>query len=136
MAIVQTLRAPSPWVSPARRRAAYEAVRVAQEAGVYAVWPGTTAGSVDTITRDALEEAGFGEYIAHRTGHGLGLDVHEPPYLVTANETPLQPGMVFSVEPGVYLPGRFGVRIEDIVLTTPDGVERLNRAGRELQIVG
>jgi len=117
-------------------RAAYEAVRVAQEAGVYAVWPGATAGSVDTITRDALEEAGFGDYIVHRTGHGLGLEVHEPPYLVTGDETTLEPGMVFSVEPGVYLPGRFGVRIEDIVLVTPDGVERLNRADRELVVSG
>jgi Xaa-Pro aminopeptidase len=116
-------------------RAAYEAVRVAQEAGVYAVWPGATNGQVDTITRDALEEAGFGEYVVHRTGHGLGLELHEPPYLVAGDETPLAPGMVFSVEPGVYLPGRFGVRIEDIVLATPDGVERLNRADRQLQVV-
>ena len=118
----------------AEARAAYEAVRVAQDAGVYAVWPGATAGAVDTITRDALDEAGYGAYVVHRTGHGLGQELHEPPYLVAGDETTLEPGMVFSVEPGVYLPGRFGVRIEDIVLVTPDGVERLNRAPRELVV--
>jgi Xaa-Pro aminopeptidase len=117
------------------RRAAYEAVRAAQESGVQAVRPGTTTGAVDQATRSALEQAGYGPYFVHRTGHGLGLEVHEPPYLVSGDETVLQPGMVFSVEPGVYLPGRFGVRIEDIVVVTPDGVERLNTANRELRVV-
>jgi D-alanyl-D-alanine dipeptidase len=120
----------------AERRAAYEAVRVAQESGVQAVQPGTMTGAVDRATRSALERAGYGPYFVHRTGHGLGLEVHEPPYLVSGDETVLQPGMVFSVEPGVYLPGRFGVRIEDIVVVTPDGVERLNTADRALRVVG
>ena len=116
-------------------RTAYEAVRAAQEIGVQAVQPGATTGAVDRATRSALERAGYGPYFVHRTGHGLGLEVHEPPYLVSGDETVLQPGMVFSVEPGVYLPGRFGVRIEDIVVVTPDGVERLNTADRELRVV-
>jgi len=120
----------------AERRAAYEAVRAAQESGVQAVQPGTTTGAVDSATRSALERAGYGPYFVHRTGHGLGLEVHEPPYLVSGDETVLQPGMVFSVEPGVYLPGRFGVRIEDIVVVTPDGVERLNTADRALRVAG
>src|SRR5919109_552531 len=117
-------------------RAAYEAVRAAQEIGVQAVQPGATTGAVDRATRSALERAGYGPYFVHRTGHGLGLEVHEPPYLVSGDTTVLQPGMVFSVEPGVYLPGRFGVRIEDIVVVTPDGVERLNTADRALRVVG
>jgi Xaa-Pro aminopeptidase len=116
-------------------RTAYEAVRAAQESGVQAVQPGTTTGAVDRATRSALEQAGYGPYFVHRTGHGLGLEVHEPPYLVSGDETVLQPGMVFSVEPGVYLPGRFGVRIEDIVVVTPDSVERLNTADRALRVV-
>jgi Xaa-Pro aminopeptidase len=116
-------------------RAAYDAVRAAQESGVQAVQPGTTTGAVDRTTRGSLEQAGYGPYFVHRTGHGLGLEVHEPPYLVSGDETVLQPGMVFSVEPGVYLPGRFGVRIEDIVVVTPDGVERLNTADRALRVV-
>ncbi|HKC74468.1 MAG TPA: Xaa-Pro peptidase family protein [Chloroflexota bacterium] len=117
-------------------RAAYEAVRAAQEIGVQAVRPGATTGAVDRATRNSLEQAGYGPYFVHRTGHGLGLEVHEPPYLVSGDETVLQPGMVFSVEPGVYLPGRFGVRIEDIVVVTPDGVERLNTADRALRVAG
>jgi Xaa-Pro aminopeptidase len=119
----------------AEMRAAYEAVRAAQEIGVQAVQPGTPTGAVDRATRSALERAGYGPYFVHRTGHGLGLEVHEPPYLVSGDETVLQPGMVFSVEPGVYLPGRFGVRIEDIVVVTPHGVERLNTADRALRVV-
>jgi Xaa-Pro aminopeptidase len=110
-------------------------LRAAQESGVQAVQPGTTTGAVDRATRSALEQAGYGPYFVHRTGHGLGLEVHEPPYLVSGDETVLRPGMVFSVEPGVYLPGRFGVRIEDIVVVTSDGVERLNTADRALRVV-
>ena len=78
---------------------------------------------------------GYGERFFHRTGHGIGLEVHEPPYIIEGNETVLTPGMTFSVEPGIYLEGRFGVRIEDIVAVTADGVERLNRSTRELQTV-
>jgi len=116
-------------------RAVYEAVRAAQETGVRAVHPGVTTGAVDTATRTVLEEAGYGAYVVHRTGHGLGLELHEAPYLVAGDDTALQPGMVFSVEPGLYLQGRFGVRIEDIVAVTPDGVERLNQSDRSLRIV-
>jgi Xaa-Pro aminopeptidase len=111
-------------------------VRAAQQAGVEAVAPGVPCEAVDAAARAVIEEAGFGEAFMHRTGHGIGLDVHEPPYIVAGNRTPLEPGMTFSVEPGIYLAGRFGVRIEDIVAVTRDGVERLNEAPRELATVG
>lgn len=116
-------------------KAVYESVRLAQEAGVLAVRPGTTTGAVDAATRGVLEAAGYGSNFIHRTGHGLGLDVHEPPYIVGGDQTELIPGMVFSVEPGAYFTGRFGVRIEDIVVVTSDSSERLNRADRSLRIV-
>ncbi len=116
-------------------RAAYEVLVRAQETAVTAVEPGVTAESVDRAARRAIEEAGFGRYFIHRTGHGIGLQTHEHPYLVAGNSLPLEPGMTFSVEPGIYLPGRFGMRIEDIVAVTGDGVERLNRSSRELAIV-
>lgn len=116
-------------------RAVYEAVRAAQQAAVQAVRPGATTGAIDAAARGTLEAAGYGDYFIHRTGHGLGLEVHEPPYLVAGTTQELRPGMVFSVEPGAYLPGRFGVRIEDIVVVTTDGVERLNRADRALRVV-
>ncbi len=113
----------------------HEVVRAAQQAGVEAVRPGVACEAVDRAARAVIEEAGFGEAFVHRTGHGIGLDVHEPPYIVAGNATPLEPGMTFSVEPGIYLAGRFGVRIEDIVAVTPEGVERLNHAPRELLTV-
>jgi Xaa-Pro aminopeptidase len=116
-------------------RRVYDVVRQAQEAAVASVRPGTTAASVDQIARDVIDAAGDGEFFIHRTGHGIGLDTHEEPYIVQGNELVLEPGMTFSVEPGVYLPGRFGVRIEDIVAVTEDGAERLNNATRELVIV-
>jgi Xaa-Pro aminopeptidase len=110
-------------------------VRAAQQAGVDAVAPGVPCEAVDAAARAVIAEAGFGEAFMHRTGHGIGLDVHEPPSIVAGNPTPLEPGMTFSVEPGIYLAGRFGVRIEDIVAVTPDGAERLNQAPRELATV-
>jgi Xaa-Pro aminopeptidase len=113
----------------------YEVVREAQAAAVDAVRPGILAGDVDRTARAVVEGAGYGDRFLHRTGHGIGLEVHEPPYLVEGDETELRPGMTFSVEPGIYLEGRFGVRIEDIVAVTDDGVERLNRSTRELQVV-
>ena len=82
-----------------------------------------------------IEEAGYGDAFIHRTGHGIGLEEHEPPYLVRGNAEPLEPGMTFSIEPGIYLGGRFGVRIEDIVAVTDDGAVRLNFAPRELTVV-
>jgi Xaa-Pro aminopeptidase len=90
---------------------------------------------VDRAARAVIAEAGYGEAFIHRTGHGIGMEVHEPPYVLEGNEMPLQAGMTFSVEPGIYLAGRFGVRIEDIVAVTPGGVERLNGAPRDLTVV-
>ncbi|WP_083458988.1 M24 family metallopeptidase [Jiangella muralis] len=116
-------------------RTAYEALRAAQEAAVAQVRPGVTAESVDAAARDVLVAAGLGEYFIHRTGHGIGLETHEDPYIIAGNTTPLEPGMAFSVEPGFYLAGRYGARIEDIVVTTEDGVEALNRRPRDLMIM-
>ncbi|WP_257300708.1 Xaa-Pro peptidase family protein [Haloarchaeobius sp. FL176] len=113
---------------PERFAEVHGTVREALEAGVSAVEPGVTAESVDRAAREVIEDAGYGERFVHRTGHGVGLDVHEPPYIVDGNGTELEPGMVFSVEPGVYLDGEFGVRIEDLVVVTEDGCERLNES--------
>ena len=115
---------------------AYEVVREAQEAAVASVAPGVEAQDVDRVARSVVEAAGFGERFIHRTGHGIGLEEHENPYIVRGNRQELQPGMCFSIEPGIYLEGEFGVRIEDIVTVTPDGAERLNRAPRDLVTVG
>jgi Xaa-Pro aminopeptidase len=109
---------------------AHRAVRDAQAAAVDAVEPGATAGAVDAAARDLLSDRGYGEAFVHRTGHGVGLDVHEEPYVVAGSDRELEPGMAFSVEPGVYLEGEFGVRIEDLVLVTEDGCERLNDVPR------
>lgn len=105
-------------------------VRRAQAAAVDAVEPGVTAAAVDDAARSVIEAAGYGDAFIHRTGHGVGLDVHEPPYIAADNDTQLRPGMIFSVEPGVYVDGEFGVRIEDLVTVTDDGCERLNRTSR------
>jgi Xaa-Pro aminopeptidase len=108
----------------------HEVVRRAQEAAVDAVEPGVTAGSVDDAARSVVEDAGYGDAFIHRTGHGVGLDIHEPPNIAAGNDTELRPGMAFSVEPGIYLDGEFGVRIEDLVIVTESGCERLNRTPR------
>ena len=84
------------------------------------------------LARDVIATAGWGDYFIHRTGHGIGLDTHEAPYIVTGNDLPLRPGMAFSVEPGIYLPDQAGARIEDIVVVTDDGVRSLNEGPREL----
>ncbi|MEX0668015.1 MAG: Xaa-Pro peptidase family protein [Acidimicrobiia bacterium] len=110
-------------------------VLAAQEAATAAVAPGVSAEGVDRVARRTIADAGYGEYFIHRTGHGIGLEGHEHPYLVEGNTEKLEPGMCFSIEPGVYLPGRFGVRIEDIVTVTEDGVESLNRVDRALVTV-
>ncbi len=114
----------------------YEVVREAQEAAFRLVEPGAPAQDVDRAARAVIAEAGFGDRFVHRTGHGIGLEVHEHPYIVEGNAEPLREGMCFSIEPGIYLPGRFGVRIEDIVAVTKGGAVRLNHSPRELQIVG
>ena len=111
-------------------RDAHDALEHAQRAAVAQAGPGVTAGSVDAAARDVLSEAGYGEYFIHRTGHGIGLEGHEEPYIVAGNDVVLEPGMTFSIEPGVYLPGKFGLRIEDIVVVTDDGCERLNAIDR------
>jgi D-alanyl-D-alanine dipeptidase len=116
-------------------REVYEVVRNAQQAGFEAVRAGVACQEIDRVARGVIADAGYGEYFIHRTGHGIGLTAHEPPYMVEGETLPLQPGMCFSVEPGVYLPGRFGVRIEDIVTVTADGGRRLNNATRELRLV-
>ncbi|MGZ8571984.1 MAG: M24 family metallopeptidase [Actinomycetota bacterium] len=113
----------------------YELVLEAQLAAVDTVRPGVPIQEVDRAARRIIEAGGFGERFIHRTGHGIGLEVHEPPYVIEGNDLPLEPGMTFSVEPGIYVEGEFGVRIEDIVVVTDDGVERLNRSTRDLQIV-
>jgi Xaa-Pro aminopeptidase len=113
----------------------HDVVRRAQQAGVDAVRPGETCQDVDRAARTVIQAAGFGERFVHRTGHGIGLEVHEPPYIVEGNDLLLQAGMTFSVEPGIYLEGRFGVRIEDIVACTAAGAERLNEAPRDLTVV-
>ncbi len=121
---------------PDRVRDVYEVVRRAQAAGVAAVRPGVTAESVDAASRSVIEDAGFGEYFITRTGHGIGLEVHEHPYMVAGNTIPLEAGMAFSVEPGIYLPGEFGVRIEDIVVVGESGALLMNNAPTELIVVG
>jgi len=110
----------------------YEVVLAANAAGRAAAGPGVPAEAVDQAARAVIEAAGYGEYFIHRTGHGLGLEVHEPPYIVAGNQRPLEPGMTFTVEPGIYLPGRGGVRIEDDVVVTPGGAESLTTFPREL----
>ncbi|UFR01632.1 aminopeptidase P family protein [Streptomyces sp. Go40/10] len=116
-------------------RRVHDVVRAAQEAGVQAVRPGVACQEVDRAARAVIRDAGYGEYFIHRTGHGIGVTTHEPPYMIEGEEQPLVPGMCFSVEPGIYLPGRFGVRIEDIVTVTEDGGRRLNNTTREMVIV-
>ncbi|MFI0235254.1 aminopeptidase P family protein [Streptomyces sp. NPDC016845] len=117
-------------------RRVHDIVREAQTAACDAVRPGIACQEVDRVARKVITDAGYGEYFIHRTGHGIGVTTHEPPYMIEGEEQPLVPGMCFSVEPGIYLPGRFGVRIEDIVTVTEDGGRRLNATSRDLAIVG
>jgi Xaa-Pro aminopeptidase len=114
----------------------HEVVRAAQQAGFEAVRPGVACQDVDRAARAVIDDAGYGSLFTHRTGHGIGIVVHEPPYIVEGETQPLAPGMCFSIEPGIYVPGSFGVRIEDIVAVTEDGGRRLNDSPREPQVVG
>ncbi len=113
----------------------YKAVKAANLAGIAAVKPGVPLRDIDGAARKVIEAAGYGPYFIHRLGHGCGIDCHEPPDCSAASEAVAQPGMIFSIEPGIYLPGRFGVRIEDLVLVTATGVEVLNKAPKELAVV-
>jgi Xaa-Pro aminopeptidase len=116
-------------------RTVYETVRAAQQAAYEAVRPGVPCEEIDRTARRLIADAGYGDYFVHRVGHGIGVTTHEPPYLVEGEKRPLVPGMCFSIEPGIYLPGQFGVRIEDIVTVTAEGGRRLNNSTRDLQVV-
>ena len=104
----------------------YDILEQAQAAAVAAVRPGVTAESIDAAARSIIADAGMGEAFVHRTGHGIGLSVHEEPYIVAGNSIILEPGMAFSIEPGIYFRGEWGARIEDIVVVTADGAEAMN----------
>ncbi len=116
-------------------REVFEIVRAAQQAGFEAVRPGVACQEIDRAARKVISDAGYGEYFIHRVGHGIGITTHEPPYMVEGEEHLIEPGMCFSIEPGIYLSGRFGVRIEDIVTATADGGRRFNHTPHELHIV-
>ncbi|MGE2688834.1 M24 family metallopeptidase [Mycolicibacterium pulveris] len=113
----------------------YAVLQRAQRAAVEAVRPGVSAEQIDAVARAVLAAEGLAEAFVHRTGHGIGLSVHEEPYIVAGNDLPLEPGMAFSVEPGIYFPGEWGARIEDIVLVTADGAEPVNTRPHELTVV-
>lgn len=116
-------------------RKVHDIVRAAQQAGFEAVRPGVACQEIDRAARRVITDAGYGEYFIHRVGHGIGLTTHEPPYMVEGETHLIEPGMCFSIEPGIYLPGRFGVRIEDIVVATEDGGRRLNHTDHGMRIV-
>lgn len=118
-----------------RHREVHAIVHAAQQAAFEAVRPGVSAESIDAAARRVIDDAGYGERFMHRTGHGIGREIHEPPYIVQGNPAILAPGMTFSDEPGIYLDGEFGVRIEDQVVVTESGAERLNLADRSLAVV-
>jgi Xaa-Pro aminopeptidase len=121
--------------APAEFLSYYAVLREAQQHAVDAVRPGVTAESIDTVARTMIDEAGYGDRFIHRTGHGIGLETHEDPYIVQGNTEILRPGMAFSVEPGIYLEGQHGARIEDIVIVTQNGVESLNSTPHDLVVV-
>ncbi|SHN28514.1 M24 family metallopeptidase [Actinacidiphila paucisporea] len=120
---------------PAAFRELYEVLLRAQTAQTDAVRPGVTAEQLDAVGRDIITAAGYGEHFIHRTGHGIGMETHEEPYIVAGSRRVLAPGMAFSIEPGIYLPGTFGARIEDIAVCTQSGGERLNLTGRDLVVL-
>ena len=115
--------------------ARYSVLQRAQEAAAAAVRPGVTAEQIDAAARDVLAAEGLAEAFVHRTGHGIGLSVHEEPYIVAGNDLPLEEGMAFSIEPGIYFPGAWGARIEDIVIVTSDGAQSVNDQPRNLVVV-
>ncbi|HJT64536.1 MAG TPA: Xaa-Pro peptidase family protein [Candidatus Limnocylindria bacterium] len=122
-------------VPPEEFQDLYAVLQEAQAAACDAVKPGIAARDVDRVAREIITDAGYGPLFTHRTGHGIGMETHEEPYLVESNPEPLREGDAFSVEPGIYVDGRWGARIEDIVVCTADGGERLNRSSRDLRVV-
>jgi len=114
---------------------AYAVLKVAEAAGVRAATVGTPCEQVDRAARDVIDAAGYGEYFIHRTGHGIGMDAHEDPYMVSGNILPLEAGHAFSVEPGIYVAGRWGMRLEDIVVATTDGPVSMNHADHDLVVL-
>lgn len=114
----------------------YAVLQAAQDAACRVVRPGVSAEEVDATARGIIDDAGYGANFIHRTGHGIGLDVHEDPYIVSGNDILLEAGMAFSIEPGIYFEQSFGARIEDIVICTPGGVQRLNTGSRDLVTLG
>ena len=113
----------------------FELVRDAQSKATAAIRPGVPAEQIDATARSVIADAGYADFFTHRLGHGIGLEVHEDPYVVAGNSTPLKPGMAFSVEPGVYLPGRWGVRLENIVMCSETGATVLNRSSLDLRVL-
>ena len=116
-------------------RRLYDVLQSAQATATASVKPGIPAEEVDTAARRVIDEAGFGPNFIHRTGHGIGLEGHEDPYIVAGNDRPLEVGNAFSIEPGIYIDGSYGARIEDIVVCGPNGPDMLNQAPRELVVV-
>lgn len=112
---------------------AYQVLQDAQLASLEFAKPGRTAEEIDASSRTPISEAGYGEYFTHRLGHGIGLSGHEEPFIIAGNDLVIQESMAFSIEPGIYMPGKWGMRIEDIVTTTADGIESLNQGPRELR---
>jgi Xaa-Pro aminopeptidase len=125
------------WVGsvPREARRTYDAVREAQQAAVDAVKPGVSTGAIDAAARKVLRKAGLGGYFTHSTGHGVGLEIHESPRVADGQKEVLKPGMVITIEPGVYFPGKWGVRIEDMVAVTAGGCEVLTPTGKDFLAV-
>jgi Xaa-Pro dipeptidase len=120
---------------PAEVQDAYDVLHEAQQAAVAAAVVGATCEEVDATARRIIAAAGFGEHFIHRTGHGIGMDAHEDPYIVQGNRRPLEAGHAFSIEPGIYLSGRWGMRLEDIVVATPHGPDAMNVADHHLAVI-
>jgi Xaa-Pro aminopeptidase len=116
--------------APGEFKEYFDVLHASQLAACAHARPGVSAESVDAAARRIIEDAGYGDKFMHRTGHGIGVETHETPYIVAGNSEPLEPGMAFSIEPGIYFSGRHGARIEDIVVVTDDGIERLNTIDR------
>ena len=121
---------------PEKGKEIFDIVLEANKRAIEKVKPGVRFCDIDAAARDYITEKGYGEYFTHRTGHSIGLECHDMGDVSAVNTEELKPGMIFSVEPGIYLPGEFGVRIEDLILVTEDGYENLNKYNKELVVVG